>query len=102
MQLLMRRPETDGFISVSPTSNMYDFSFLAPCPASGLFLHGTADTVVPPAEVERVVNKLRTQKGIIIDYELEEGASHFWQDHISAVERRVGAYLDKRLEEKPA
>ena len=26
----------------------------------------------------------------------------FWQDHIGAVERRVGAYLDKRLEENPA
>jgi alpha/beta superfamily hydrolase len=38
MQLLMRRPETDGFISVSPPTNMYDFSFLAPCPASGLIL----------------------------------------------------------------
>jgi len=58
--------------------------------------------VVPPVEVERVVNKLRTQKGIVIDYELEEGASHFWQDNIDAVDRRVGAYLDKRLEEKPA
>ena len=102
MQLLMRRPETDGFISVSPPTNMYDFSFLAPCPASGLILHGGADTVVPPVEVERVVSKLRTQKGIVIDYELEEGASHFWQDHMSAVETRVGAYLDKRLEEKPA
>ena len=102
MQLLMRRPETDGFISVSPPTNAYDFSFLAPCPASGLFLHGTNDTVVPPVEVERVVNKLRTQKGIIIDYELEEGATHFWQNHISAVETRVGAYLDKRLTEKPA
>jgi uncharacterized protein len=55
MQLLMRRPETDGFISVSPPTNNYDFSFLAPCPASGLFLHGAADTVVPPTEVERVV-----------------------------------------------
>src|SRR5436190_1706019 len=33
MQLLMRRPETDGFISVSPPTNAYDFSFLAPCPA---------------------------------------------------------------------
>ncbi|MDP3080654.1 MAG: alpha/beta hydrolase, partial [Brevundimonas sp.] len=67
-----------------------------------LFLHGTNDTVVPPVEVERVVNKLRTQKGIIIDYELEEGATHFWQDHIGAVDTRVGAYLDKRLTEKPA
>src|SRR5690606_38373370 len=26
MQLLMRRPETDGFISVSPPTNIYDFS----------------------------------------------------------------------------
>ena len=74
MQLLMRRPETDGFISVSPPTNAYDFSFLAPCPASGLILHGSNDTVVPPIEVERVVSKLRTQKGIVIDYDVVEGA----------------------------
>ena len=73
MQLLMRRPETDGFISITPPTNMYDFSFLAPCPASGLILHGGNDTVVPPSEVERVVSKLRTQKGIVIDYEVTSG-----------------------------
>jgi alpha/beta superfamily hydrolase len=102
MQLLMRRPETDGFISISPPANIYDFSFLAPCPASGLFLHGAADTVVPAVEVERVVAKLRTQKGIVIDYELVEGANHFWTEHLAEVERRVGAYLDKRLAAEPA
>jgi alpha/beta superfamily hydrolase len=102
MQLLMRRPETDGFISVSPPTNMYDFSFLAPCPASGLILHGQADTVVPPVEVERVVSKLRTQKGIVIDYELVDSATHFWAEHLPEVEKRVGAYLDKRLEADPA
>jgi hypothetical protein len=102
MQLLMRRPETDGFISVSPPTNMYDFSFLAPCPASGLILHGSADNVTPPIEVERVVSKLRTQKGIVIDYDLVEGATHFWAENISDVEQRVGAYLDKRLAARPA
>ena len=101
MQLLMRRPETDGFISVSPPSNMYDFSFLAPCPASGLFLHGTADTIVPPVEVERVVNKLRSQKGIVIDYEVIDKASHFWTEHLPFVEKSVGDYLDKRIEANP-
>ncbi|MGA0601082.1 alpha/beta hydrolase [Caulobacter sp. KR2-114] len=101
MQLLMRRPETDGFISVSPPTNAYDFSFLAPCPASGLILHGANDTVVPPVEVERVVSKLRTQKGIVIDYDLVEGANHFWNDQLKEVETRVGAYLDKRLEANP-
>ncbi len=101
MQLLMRRPETDGFISVSPPTNAYDFSFLAPCPASGLILHGANDTVVPPVEVERVVSKLRTQKGITIDYDLVEGAGHFWQNELVEVEKRVGAYLDKRIEAEP-
>src|SRR5690606_17083897 len=40
MQLLMRRPEVRGFISIAPPANMYDFSFLAPCPASGIFIQG--------------------------------------------------------------
>src|ERR1700741_644999 len=90
MQLLMRRPETDGFISVSPPTNAYDFSFLAPCPASGLILHGSADTVVPPTDVEKVVSKLRTQKGIVIDYDVVEGGSHFWMENLPDVEQRVG------------
>ena len=38
MQLLMRRPEIDGFICVAPPANLYDFSFLAPCPSSGLMV----------------------------------------------------------------
>jgi alpha/beta superfamily hydrolase len=36
MQLLMRRPEIEGFICIAPPANLYDFSFLAPCPSSGL------------------------------------------------------------------
>src|SRR3954462_6033769 len=82
MQLLMRRPETDGFISVSPPTNVYDFSFLAPCPASALMRPAAADTVATPTEVERVVAKLRTQKGISIAYELVDNATHFWADHL--------------------
>jgi alpha/beta superfamily hydrolase len=50
MQLLMRRPEITGFISVSPPANMYDFSFLAPCPSSGLIINGTADRVAKPQD----------------------------------------------------
>ena len=40
MQLLMRRPEIEGFISIAPPANLHDFSFLAPCPSSGLIVHG--------------------------------------------------------------
>jgi alpha/beta superfamily hydrolase len=57
--------------------------------------------VVPPVEVERVVSKLRTQKGIVIDYDLVEGASHFWAENLPDVEHRVGDYLDKRIAARP-
>ena len=40
MQLLMRRPEINRFIAISPQPNVYDFSFLSPCPASGLVVYG--------------------------------------------------------------
>ena len=34
MQLLMRRPEINRFVAISPQPNVYDFSFLTPCPLS--------------------------------------------------------------------
>jgi alpha/beta superfamily hydrolase len=100
MQLLMRRPETDGFISVSPPTNAYDFSFLAPCPASGMFLHGGNDSIVPTAEVDRVVTKLRSQKGIVIASEVVPEANHFWNDQLKEVETRVGDYIDMRMADR--
>ncbi len=35
MQLLMRRPEIEGFISICPPANLYDFSFLGALPIFG-------------------------------------------------------------------
>src|ERR1043165_1128019 len=100
MQLLMRRPEIEGFISVAPPANMYDFSFLAPCPSSGLIVHGDKDAVVPAKDVQGLVEKLKTQKGIIIDQKVVTGANHFFDNKIEPLMQSVTAYPDKRL--KPA
>ncbi|MCB9989798.1 MAG: alpha/beta hydrolase [Rhodospirillales bacterium] len=82
MQLLMRRPEIRGFISIAPPANLYDFSFLAPCPTSGLILQGGRDDIVPEPHVEKLVQKLRMQKGIEIDYRVMDGANHFFNDDV--------------------
>jgi alpha/beta superfamily hydrolase len=104
LQLLMRRPEIDGFIAASPPANHYDLSFLAPCPASGLIVYGTRDGVAPASDVERVVSKIRTQKNIKVDSSPIDGADHFYRnatdngiDLLPELERRVTAYLDMRL-----
>ena len=64
MQLLMRRPEISGWVSVAPPANHYDFGFLAPCPCGGLMLHGDADELVPEPAVRKLVDKLNTQKNV--------------------------------------
>lgn len=97
MQLLMRRPEISGFISVAPLAKHYDFSFLAPCPASGLFVNGDKDTVTPPEAVNTLVTKLKTQKGIVIEHKVLTGANHFFQDKIDDLTKICAGYLDKRL-----
>jgi uncharacterized protein len=97
MQLLMRRPEITGFISVAPPANMYDFSFLAPCPSSGLILHGDKDELVPTESVDKLIEKLRTQRGITIDHRTLPGANHFFHGQIESVEREVDDYLDTAL-----
>ena len=82
MQLLMRRPEIEGFISIAPPANLYDFSFLAPCPSSGLIIHGDKDAVVPHKDVTGLVDKLKTQKGIIIEQKVIPGANHFFDGKV--------------------
>ena len=97
MQLLMRRPEVEGFISVAPPANLYDFSFLAPCPSSGLIVHGDTDKVVPSKDVQTLVDKLKTQKGIVIDHQTIEGANHFFEGNIDHLISSCGEYVDRRL-----
>lgn len=100
MQLLMRRPEIEGFISIAPPANMYDFSFLAPCPSSGLIVQGTGDDVVPEPSVEKLCNKLGLQKNIVVDYNLIKGANHFFKDGMEQLVGSVDGYLDARDELK--
>lgn len=95
MQLLMRRPEIRGFISVAPPANMFDFTFLAPCPTSGLILHGNRDSVVPEPHAEKLVQKLRAQKGIDIDYRVIDGANHFFNDQVDILTAHVHDHLNR-------
>ncbi|MGF1606506.1 MAG: alpha/beta hydrolase [Rhodothalassiaceae bacterium] len=97
MQLLMRRPEVRGFLSVAPPANMYDFSFLAPCPSSGLIIHGDKDEIVPADSVTKLVEKLRQQKQITVEQQTMAGAGHFFEGQLDDLKQRCGDYLDRRL-----
>ncbi|MEL6577375.1 MAG: alpha/beta hydrolase [Pseudomonadota bacterium] len=98
MQLLMRRPEINGFVSVAPPANMYDFSFLAPCPSSGLIINGEADRIVPPPDIEKkLVEKLKAQKGITITHATVPEANHFFERGMDEMIDIVKGYVHARM-----
>jgi alpha/beta superfamily hydrolase len=99
MQLLMRRPEIKGFISVAPPANQYDFSFLAPCPSSGLIIQADDDDMVTPISIIKLVEKLQAQKSIVIDHDVIKGANHFFETELNQFMASVNNYLNKRLAE---
>jgi len=98
MQLLMRRPEIVGFVSVSASANLFDFTFLAPCPSSGVVIHGEHDKICPPEETRIMVERTRTQKGRKVEFQVVPDADHFFESHMDELLAAADAYLLRRLE----
>lgn len=94
MQLLMRRPEIAGFLSISPPANMYDFGFLAPCPSSGMIIQGDKDDIVSEPDVAKLVKKLSSQKGLEIDYRIVKDADHFFNNHLHELKKHIDDHID--------
>ncbi len=101
MQLLMRRPELDGFIAVAPPANLYDFSFLAPCPVSGLIVQGGKDEIVSKESVQKLTTKLSAQRGLYIDYRVIAEADHFFGNEIPELTAHVQDYITAALNPMP-
>ena len=98
MQLLMRRPEINRFITVSSQPNVYDFTFLSPCPTSGLMLYGNNDELVTPEHTNFLSKRLDNQKGVKVEFQAIEGANHFF----SKKEKELSSALDKYIKKESA
>lgn len=99
MQLLMRRPELQGFISISPPAGNFDFNFLSPCPTGGLVVQGDTDSIVNIDDVSKLVDRVGKQKGSNVDYKIIQGADHFFRNRIHHLNDALDDYLVRRLDE---
>jgi len=103
MQLLMRRPEIQAFVAVAPPMNKYDFSFLSPCPVSGVIIQGDLDSIVPENESSALVKKIHKQKNVEVVYQTIKGADHFFRNKIDELNSCAADYINERLNaQKPA
>ncbi len=97
LQLLMRRPEIEGFVAASPPANLYDFSFLSPCPASGLITMGDKDDVVQEELVSKMAAKLSNQHGTSIQYSVLHGADHYYRNQLDDLGEVMKEYISARM-----
>ena len=95
MQLLMRRPEINRFIVVSPQPNVYDFSFLSPCPTSGIMIYGKKDELVPIEHINDLNKRLSDQKGIKVEFESIQDANHFFSKNDTSLIKSLNKYIKK-------
>ena len=97
MQLIMRRPEVNKFIAVCPQPNVYDFTFLAPCPISGLMLYGKNDELVPEESVLNLKKRLSLQKNIDVKFHSINNANHFYKNKEKELSSVVNEYLKEKI-----
>ena len=95
MQLLMRRPEINRFIAISPQPNVYDFSFLSPCPTSGLMIYGKKDELVPLSHINELDERLSAQKGIKVEFQSISDANHFFAKSEGDLIKSLDKYIKK-------
>ena len=102
MQLLMRRPEIDFFISISPPADSKDFSFLAPSPSSGLLIHGDKDEISSHDTTRILSEKLQKLKNIKIDFKSIKGADHFFINHMDQLIENLDNYIKNSINNSSA
>ncbi len=96
MQLIMRRPEVNKFIAISPQPNLYDFTFLSPCPISGLITYGKNDELVQLDSIMNLKKRLNLQKNISVKFDQISNANHFYKGR----EKELVTSLDDYIKDK--
>lgn len=86
LQLMVRRTEINYFIAVSTPTNMFDISFVHPCPINGLFVHAEKDELCPLKDADKMIKKITKVKNRTIDFKLVKDADHFFTNKLSLLQ----------------
>ena len=98
MQLIMRRPEVTKFVAIAPQPNVYDFTFLAPCPTSGQIIFAEKDELVSKDSINTLNNRLKSQKGIEVNFSEIKSANHFFKGKEEELRKIMNLYVEKNTE----
>jgi len=79
--------------AISPPLSMFDFEFLRSCPKPKLLLSGERDDFIPSRQFLEFCQSLPNPK----EYEIIEGADHFWWGYELSLAAKASAFFAKVL-----
>lgn len=99
LQLVMRRPEIENYILISPNIKKNDLSFIVPCAASGLLVRASEDLRFLEEDCINLQEKLITKTESKIKYLTIYKADRDYATELEQLKTEVGDYIKNKIKE---
>ncbi|MDR3078716.1 MAG: hypothetical protein LBU15_01620 [Rickettsiales bacterium] len=96
LQLVMRRPELENYVLVSPNMKKSDMSFIIPCSACGLIIRGSEDVKFTEEECLALQEKLLTKAESRVKCATIYGAERDFAGELGQLGGELAAYLGEK------
>ena len=95
--IMMRRPEIETFVLVSPIVDKYDFSFISPCLCSGLVISGENDEIAKLDSISKMVDEMNETNLTHTTLVSVSGANHLYSNRIQELSQEIEKYINITL-----
>lgn len=95
--IMMRRPEIETFVLVSPLANKYDYSFAMPCLVSGLVIVGEKDELTPMKDTTEMVQKMNETDLTFTTFVSISEAGHLYKNKTQQLSEELERYINTTL-----
>ncbi len=99
LQLVMRRPEVDNYMIISPALKGSDLSFIVPCVANGVLIKSTSDSTLSDGDLYNLQEKLITKCDCKVEAEILETKEDDFIDDLESFTTTIKSYINERLQE---
>jgi alpha/beta superfamily hydrolase len=96
MQLLMRRIEVTGYISILPPIKKHDFSFFNPAPCDGIIVGASANTTTPDEGLRTFSNSINRQKSGKCEFASVRDADYQFNGRLRGLFETLTGYIGRR------
>lgn len=99
LQLVMRRPEVENYLLISPDIKKNELNFIVPCISSGMIYRSCNDELFSDEDLQDLQEKLITKTESRIETETLVSENRIFSDILPELKESISDYIKKRYED---